>query len=97
MDEAGRPKRAMLTTRFAIWVAGKPDKNPFLPKLLAELRGMTPEQVKESLRTAKPVSRDYELEPLSGLTRPEAIRFQATLEAGGVECRILPTPIAQQG
>lgn len=97
MDEAGRPKRAMLTTRFAIWVAGKPDKNPFLPKLLAELRGMTPEQVKESLRTAKPVSRDYELEPLSGLTRPEAIRFQAALEAGGVECRILPTPIAQQG
>lgn len=93
LDEADRPRRAMLTTRFSIWVAGKPDKNPFLPKLLAELRGVTPEQAKESLRSTRTISGEYELEPLSGLTRPEAIRFQTTLETGGVECRLLPSPI----
>ena len=97
MDEADRPRRVMLTTRFVIWIAGKPGKNPFLPELLAGLRGLTPEQAKESLRTTRAtISGEHELEPLSGLTRPEAIRFQTTLEAGGVECRILPSPISQQ-
>ena len=33
--------------------------------------------------------------PRSGLTRPEAIHFQSTLEAGGVVCRILP-PLMEQ-
>ena len=83
----------MLTTRFAIWIAGKPSKNPLLPELLAKLRGLTLEQAKESLRTNRTTSGEYELEPLSGLTRPEAIRFQAALEEGGVECRILPSPM----
>lgn len=93
MDEADRPKRVMLTTRFAIWIAGKPSNNPSLPELLAKLRGLTLEQAKESLRSNRTTSGEYELEPLSGLTRPEAIRFQAALEEGGVECRILPPPM----
>lgn len=93
MDGAGRPRRVMLTTRFAIWIEGKPEENPSLPDLLVKLGRVTPEQAKESLRAARTISGEYEPEPLSGLTRPEAIRFQTTLEAGGVECRILPAPI----
>ena len=94
MDEAGRPRRVMLTTRFAIWIKEKPENNTLLPELLAKLRGLTPEQAKETLRTAGTTSSgEYVIEPLSGLTRPEAIRFQAALKAGGVKCRILPAPI----
>ena len=95
MDESGQPRRIMLTTRFSIWVEGKPSKNPFLPGLLVKLRGITLEQAKKSLQTVRTSSGEYEIEPLSGLTRPEAIRFQSTLEAGGVVCRILPSLMEQ--
>ena len=95
MDETNRPKRVMLTTRFSIWVEGKPSKNPLLPGLLAKLRGITLEQAKESLQAIRTSSGECEIEPLSGLTRPEAIRFQSALEAGGVVCRILP-PLMKQ-
>ena len=61
----------------------------------AKLRGITLEQAKKSLQTVRTSSGEYEIEPLSGLTRPDAIRFQNALEAGGVMCRILP-PLMEQ-
>ena len=95
MDEAGQPKRVMLTTRFAIRIAEESGKNPFLPELLAKLRGLTPAQVRESLQTTRTILGEYELEFLSSLTRPEAIRIRTALKEGGVECRIVPSPIEQ--
>lgn len=93
LDGKGAPVRVALTTRFFIWMKSKAVKSPALPRLLEELKGLTSAEAEEAVKTAKYSSGEWELAPLSGLDRREAIRLQAALEAGGVECRILPAPI----
>ncbi len=94
LDEAGRPERVMLTARFSIWLKEDPRRQAALPLLLAENCHLTVEQAAEAICTAKGRVKDYEIVPLTGLTRPEALRLYEALTAGGIDCRILPTPIS---
>lgn len=93
LDENGVPERVMLTTRFFIWMKNEAVQSPALPRLLEELCGVTLAQAEEAIQTARHSSGEWVLEPLSGLTRPEAIRLRTALKQGGIECRILPPPI----
>lgn len=90
LDETGKPSRVMLTTRCFIWIKPESLKSRVLPGLLMELRGLTAEQAEKDIQTAKLCFGEYELDSLSGLTRPEAIRLETALKAKGVNCRILP-------
>ena len=63
-------------------------KSRKMPELLMELRGLTAEQAEKDIQTARLCFGEYELDSLSGLTKPEAIRLETALEARGVNCRI---------
>lgn len=88
LDETGKPTRVMLTTRCFIWVKPESLKSRKMPGILMELRGLTAEQAEKDIQTARLCFGEYELDSLSGLTKPEAIRLETALEARGVNCRI---------
>lgn len=89
-DNNGALKRMVFTVRFCIWV--KNIESSALPKILADLFELSDTQTEKIIQTAKKCYGEWELEPLTGLIKTEAVRICSVLKQGGVECRILPEP-----
>lgn len=89
-DNNGALKRMVFTVRFCIWV--KNIESSALPKILADLFELSDTQTEKIIQTAKKCYGEWELEPLTGLIKTEAVRIYSVLKQGGVECRILPEP-----